>query len=74
MKNDVPSSVSARRFTSANRTCSITCCESAAPGTCSMLMTFAFGAAALATSAARSITWVLDTRPDRMMASALSAT
>ena len=39
-----------------------------------MLMTFAFGAAARATSAARSITSVLDTRPDRTTASALTAT
>ena len=33
----------------------MTCCTSLAPGTCSMLMTFAFGAAAWATSAMRSI-------------------
>ena len=39
-----------------------------------MLMTLAFGFDALATSAARSITSVLETRPDRMMASALIAT
>ena len=38
-----PSSVSARRFTSANRTCSITCWLSLPPGTCSMLMTLLFG-------------------------------
>src|SRR5687767_2351016 len=74
VKNEVPSSINARRLTSANRTCSITCCESLAPGTCSMLRTFAFGAAARATSAARSMTAVDEARPDSTIASALTVT
>ncbi len=59
VKSDVPSSVSARRFTSATRTCSMTCWASLPPGTWSMLITFAFGEAARTTSAIRNMTCVL---------------
>ena len=55
-------------MTSAIRTCSITCCASLPPGTCSMLMTFAFGCAALTISPMRSIICVLDARPDSTIA------
>ena len=60
-KRDRPSSVSVRRFTSANRTCSMTCWLVVPPGTCSKLMTWLFAADALAISPARSITAVLET-------------
>ncbi len=61
-----PSSVNARRFTSANRTCRSTCWLPPPPGSCSMLMMVSFGALACATSAARRCTALLDTRPDRI--------
>jgi hypothetical protein len=74
VKIDAPSSWSARRLTSAKRTCSITCRESLAPGTSSMLMMLAFGDVARATSATRSIVCVLETRPDNTSPSALVIT
>ena len=39
VNRDTPSSLSARRLTSANRTCNSTCWLSLPPGTCSMLIT-----------------------------------
>ena len=63
-----PASVSVRRFTSANRTCSITCWLSLPPGTRSMLMTCAFGSGRRGDLAVRSITFVFETWPERIVA------
>ena len=52
-----PASVSFRRFTSANRTCSITCWLSLPPGTCSRLITCAFGIDAAAISPPAASRW-----------------
>ena len=62
----------ARRFTSAKRTCSITCWLPGPPGSCSRLITFTFEALAWAISPALSITAVLETWPERISASSLS--
>ena len=67
-----PSSFSAERFTSANRTCSITCWLSLPPGNWSMLMTFSLPELAVAISAARSMIALLETLPDRISASSLT--
>ncbi len=69
-----PASVSKLRFTSAKRTCSITCSLWLPPGTSSMLMTCVFGIDAVAISPMRSITFVLDTRPDKIVAPSLVPT
>ena len=55
----MPSSRSARRLTSAKRTCSITCWLSLPPGSCSMLMILNFPELADATSAAPARLWGL---------------
>ena len=73
-KKFTPSSVSARRLTSANRTCSITCWLSWPLGSCSMLMTFIFEELACAISAARSAIWLVETPPDSTMASSVALT
>ena len=72
MNQFTPSSWTARRFTSAKRTCSSTCWLPGGPGSCSRLITFTFDALAWAISPALSITVVLETRPERISASSLS--
>ena len=66
--------MSARRFTSANRTCSMTCWLSEPPGSCSMLMILNFPELAAASSPARSMIALLETLPDRMSASSFTET
>ena len=63
----MPACISAARFTSAKRTCSITCWLAMPPGSCSMLTTRALPLVAATTSAARSITALVDTWPERII-------
>ena len=74
VNKEMPASVSALRFTSANRTCSRTCWLSMPPGTRSRLITFDFDEVFSAISPAFSITALLETRPESVVASSLTVT
>ncbi len=73
-KSERPACCRALRFTSAKRTCSITCLLGEPLGNCSMLMTWCFGIAARASSAERSMTSLFDTAPERITASSVTET
>ncbi len=64
----------ALRFTSANRTCKSTWLLGDPDGSCSMLTIELLGNAARAISAARSITSLPETEPDRMTEFSVSET
>ena len=74
VNNDTPSSLIARRFTSANRTCSITCWLSEPPGSCSMLITLSFEELAVRDLAGAQHDLVARHAAGQMMASSLTPT
>ncbi len=71
---DTPSCSAAVCVTSAKRTCRSTCWLWLPPGSCSRFTTLAFDVVAPAISAARSDTALLETCPERMIASSLRDT